>query len=194
MVPGPVHTCIRPLTTWARPSPPGQGHLWAEPRWVPDRPATRRTDDVDLSVQALDLSRLPPPCRAPRKNHGARRRGAHLDTVAGCIIRAVAADVSPWQGPPQLACCHRLTSAATSGGCPATIATMKRCARRRDRKTPWGEPRAPGVHDRTGGRSSMTFMSRHTCRTGAARDRVAHRWALSPDSPRQARGRMNAQV
>ena len=39
--------------------------------------------------------------------------GVHLDTVVGGDIRTVAADVSPWQGPPHPANGHRLTSAAT---------------------------------------------------------------------------------
>ena len=41
---------------------------------------------------------------------------AYPDTVVGGDIRAVAADVSPWQDPPHPANGHRLTSAATVGG------------------------------------------------------------------------------
>ena len=41
---------------------------------------------------------------------------AHPDTLVGGDMRAVAADVSPWQGSSHPANCHRLTSAVTVVG------------------------------------------------------------------------------
>ena len=68
----------------------------------------------DLAENGWFMGRGKPPDAVGASVAGlARSARAHPDTVVGGVIRAVAADVSPWQGSAHPANCHRLTSAAT---------------------------------------------------------------------------------